>query len=209
MKNLLLSLTLLVTPAALAATATYEVTIQSNWNLNDHLAVPGPAHFSPVTAVSYNSDYTLLPIGGQAGPGLESLAEMGRTPTIEQEINEAGDAIGKLVVTENQFITPMPTQTFEIEVSEKAPYLSFVSMIAPSPDWVIGINSLQLYNPDTGFSEGAERDLFAIDAGTEGGDTGGNFGLNNPETSPQGLIGELTGNGFNAPFAKVTIRKLN
>ena len=209
MKNLLILITMLVTPASFAATATYEVTVQSNWNANDHLAVPGPAHFSPVTAVAHSAGYVLLPVGGVASPGLESLAEMGSTATIEQEIAAAGDSIGSLKITENQFVVPMPSQTFEIEVSEKAPYLSLVSMIAPSPDWVVGINSLKLYDKDAGFSDGAERDLFAIDAGTEGGDIGGNFGLNNPATVPQGLIGELSGEGFNAPFAKVIIRKVN
>ncbi|MEO0335025.1 MAG: spondin domain-containing protein [Pseudomonadota bacterium] len=200
---------LFVGQMALAATATYSVTIESNWSQAEHLALPGNAHFSPVVAVAHDSGYTLLPIGGIATDGLESLAETGRTAVINTEIQAADAAIAQSVETENQFVLRSPTQQFEIQVSEDHPFLSFVSMIAPSPDWVVGLSNLKLYTADAGFAEGSSRlPLYAINAGTEEGDIGGNFGLGNEATEPKEAIGQLAGSGFNAPFGFVTIQRI-
>lgn len=188
--------------------ATYRVTITSNWNEADHLGLPGNAHFSPVVAVSHNTGYNLLPIGGLASSALELVAELGRTTEITPEIENAKStgAILNSVITTDQFVQRQASQTFEIEVSKDHPYISFVSMIAPSPDWVIGLQNLKLYNPSTGFTQGvAPRGLYAIDAGTELGDRGGNFSIRNNANTTNGAISFLSGEGFSARFATVEV----
>lgn len=192
--------------------ATYRVTITSNWNVQDHLDLPGRAHFSPVVAVSHSRDYALLPMGGLATPGLEDVAELGQTDAINAEIDDAidRDVVGDLVITENQFVRDQVMQEFEVIVTSDKPFLSFVSMIAPSPDWVIGIDSLSLYRPSMGFiSEVISMPLYAINAGTEDGDRGGNFSLRNSETRPQEPISRLFGSGFDVKFATVEIELVN
>jgi len=195
--------------AAEAEKATYRVTIQSNWNEAEHLALPSSAHFSPIVAVTHNTEYTLLPIGAKATQGIEDVAEMGRTSVLESEINQS-EAVGSLVITENQFVMSSPIQTFEVEVSADHPYLSLVSMIAPSPDWMVGVNALKMYGPESGFVEAVSaRGLYALDGGTESGDFGGNFSISNPAEESRQLISVLSGEGFNSPFAKLSIERIH
>jgi len=195
---------------------TYKVTITTNWNRADHAGFPRNAHFSPVVSASHNTEYELFPLGGKATPGFEKVAEVGQAGDLENEVRRARRAgnVFKKNVTSNQFFHPSrpdaeESQTFTIEVSKAHPYLSFVSMIAPSPDWVIGISNLELHSDDNSFSKGVKDfPLFAYDAGTENGDTAGNFSINNSPTRPQGDIVMLSGPGFDVPFATVTIEKL-
>lgn len=211
MKFLLMLSVLLTASSCLADNsekATYRVTITSNWNEADHLGLPQNAHFSPIVAVAHNSGFNLLPVGGLATPGLELVAELGRTSSIEGEIDQAKTAgtILNSVITSNQFVLRQEVQTFEIEVSKDHPYISFAAMIAPSPDWMIGLQTLRMYNPSTGFTEGIEaRGLYAMDAGTERGDFGGNFSINNDANQTHGAISFLSGPGFHARFATVEI----
>jgi len=202
--------------AQAAESQKYEVTITTNWNSADHMGFPRNAHFSPVVSASHNSNYSLFPKGGKATSGFEMVAEVGQAGELENEVRRARTAgnVFKKNVTSNQFFHPSrsdarESQTFTIEVSKEHPYLSFVSMIAPSPDWVIGISNLRLYSQDQGFTDGVtSRPLFAYDANTESGDFAGNFGINNEPTSPRGIIVPLSGRGFDSPFAFVTVIKL-
>lgn len=199
-------------PQPVVLTQTYKITIDNNWNRRDHLSVPGNAHFSPFVAVSHNSDYDLVTMGGLTSAELEPVAELGQTQLIEPHISDAQQAGSVLdqTVTQNQFILQEATQTFEVTVSEDHPFLSLVSMIAPSPDWVVAVSNLKLYNKEQGFFTGVTRQpLYALDAGTEGGDVAGNFSINNNPTTPAQPVNRLTGRGFNAPFAFMTIEKVS
>ena len=190
---------------------TYKVTIKSNWNKADHVSVPSSAHFSPVVAVTHNHLYDLVPVGGITNNNLEPLAELGRTARINNEIDDekmAGN-VGNSITTANQFVINEPEQTFEITVSSKFPYLSLVSMIAPSPDWIVAVSGLKLYSEAQGFHAiTAGIPLYALNAGTENGDRGGNYSINNNPTNPQESIQLLKGRGFSAPFAFVTIEPM-
>lgn len=61
-------------------------------------------------------------------------------------------------------------------------------MIAPSPDWFVGVNDLNLLDANDNWRDSIVLDLVSYDAGTENG-TG--LSLNNPATNPQGVITEL------------------
>ncbi len=65
-------------------------------------------------------------------------------------------------------------------------------MVAPSPDWFVGVSGLSLWDGDA-WIESLSVDLKPYDAGTEQGDA---FSLANPATVPQELIAML-----GAPFA--------
>jgi hypothetical protein len=190
----------------------YKITLQSNWNQQEHLATPRNAHFSPVLAVSHNQEYSLFQQGGLATRGLEDLSELGRTAILKGELDEARklNLIGEVVETQNMFIRNQKNQTFEVEITPEHPYLSFASMIAPSPDWFVGLNALKLFSEETGFFNGTQRpiDLMALDAGTEQGDVGGNFSINNRANAIHETIFTLLGNGFHAPFARVSIEAI-
>ena len=187
----------------------YQVTIDSLWSANDHISLPGNAHFSPVAAVSHSSDYRLLPFGELASPGLESLAELGAQSGLiaEAEAQKVQARVGSIVETQNQFVAGTPSQSFTITISEEYPLLSFASMIAPSPDWMIGEDSIELYTQDGGYLPSVSLELYAINAGTEEGDQPGNYSLGNAASDPQTPVALLDQSidGFDKPFARVTI----
>jgi hypothetical protein len=209
-KKSLLSIVMIAASAfAQAETHTFEVTLDSNWNSKDHLSAPRNAHFSPVVAVTHNSSFDLFNLGSQTSKAIEPLAELGRTAAALETIelaNQDGQIIDS-VETENMFIRNQKSQSFQVVASEKSPFLSLISMIAPSPDWVVSVSNLKLVSSQgTPIQSLVRIPLYAIDAGTESGDQGGNFSINNPASSPHRPSQILVGPGFGAPFAHLTIK---
>jgi hypothetical protein len=195
--SLLFAITIIFVATGTLQAKKYRVTLESNWNQQDHLA----------------TDYSLFQQGGLSTSGLEDLAELGRTSLLQIELADARrfNQVGEVIETKNMFIRNQTSQSFEVEITPEHPYLSFASMIAPSPDWFVGLNALKLFSEETGFFSGTQRpiDLMAIDAGTELGDVGGNFSINNQANEVHEPISTLLGNGFHAPFARISIEILD
>lgn len=72
----------------------------------------------------------------------------------------------------------------EIEVNKDFPALTLVSMIAPSPDWYIGIININLFENGAFVNEKIVN-AHVYDAGTDDGLT---YNSANQSSSPQGLI---------------------
>ena len=193
------------------STVTYHVTFVNQWNATDHLSFPTNAHFSPIVAVSHSSNYELFSLGKLATTGFESFAEVGTTRPLLREIRQAemDGNVSDIQVTEPLFPrTDGDVIEFFVTVDKRNPLLSFATMIAPSPDWIVGINGLNTY-ANGHFIEKARFDLFAINAGTEEGDYPGNFSIDNRATSPQQVISSLSSiPGLNLPFAQVMIERI-
>lgn len=85
-----------------------------------------------------------------------------------------------------------PTATRTIIVTAKDMYskVSFIAMIAPSPDWFVGVDSVELCGSDGKWKEiETAITLPAWDAGTDSGTT---FQANNMETMPRDVIRQIT-----------------
>ncbi len=79
-----------------------------------------------------------------------------------------------------------------IEVNTEYPLVSFITMIAPSPDWFVGVHDFNLCDTTTGkWKEARTRDLPPYDAGT---DSGPRFQSRNLATNPPEDIHLLTNN---------------
>ena len=65
-------------------------------------------------------------------------------------------------------------------------------MIAPSPDWFVGVFGLSLLDAEGNWVEALTVNLYPWDAGTEGGD---DFSFDNAATVPPGTIVSLRGHG--------------
>jgi hypothetical protein len=77
-----------------------------------------------------------------------------------------------------------------IEVNTEYPLVSFITMIAPSPDWFLGVRDLNLCDNTTGKWQDREvRNLFPYDAGT---DSGPDFQSGNVVTNPPENIHRIT-----------------
>ena len=152
--------------------AYYNITFTSVWNSSHHGTLPGNAHWSKLVGANHNENVTFLEMGQEATYGIERIAELGDNdefrdnevmPSItngntQQYID--GNALGSATGTIN---------IIGLEVDEDFPLLTLVSMIAPSPDWMIAINSINLRNNDTWIENDIVIDLFAYDAGTDNG----------------------------------------
>ncbi len=199
--------------SALAAeSATYEIVFTNLWNQADHVSFPANAHFSPILAVSHNENYKMFELGKVASAGFELLAERGRTQSLITDIDAARLEGHTLDQTLGAALWPIrdgiDDVTFQITLDKDHDLISFATMIAPSPDWVVGVDSLDIF-VDGSFIESVELELTAINAGTEEGDFAGNFSGDNAETTPIEAISSLDHiPGLAMPFAKVKITKV-
>ena len=116
----------------------------------------------------------------------------GRTGTLVNEINAKITAkkAWKLILPGGSRLGPEVMRTgIDVEVTANFSKVSIITMLAPSPDWFIGIDSLDLCD------NGKWRESMNItmlppwDAGTEGG-TG--FSTSNTATSPHVNIFQIT-----------------
>ena len=182
-------------------TATYTMTFEGLWTADDitDSSLPGGAHFTEVIGATHNSDTTIWASGGMAGPGVENVAELGIVGTLVSEIGRNANA-GVVVRAGSSFNTPTQTVTGAFTATASHPLVSVLSMIAPSPDWFVGVSNLNLY--DNGWRNRVV-DLYPYDAGTEGGS---GWSLSNAATVPQGVIASIrnTGRFRDNPIARLS-----
>ncbi len=176
------------------STALYDISFQSTWNSSDHGTLPSNAHWSNLVGTNHNGSVTFLAIGQPASPGIEDVAEIGDNSTFNSEV-QAAINMGNAEQWFNEPFAPyaaISSATLSnITVSEDFPLVSLAAMIAPSPDWMIAVNSLNLWDTDMEkWKESFTVDLFPYDAGTEDG-----FGYSgsNPSTNPHGVITNIAG----------------
>ena len=102
------------------------------------------------------------------------------------------------------------TKTIMITVKDKHSLVSLISMIAPSPDWFVGLDSYDLCG-SSGWEDNVMKDLLPWDAGT---DSGMGFTSSNSKTMPYDVIKRITPSSntimmadAGKPFAKVMFKK--
>ena len=190
--------------AAAGASAVYTVTFTGAWTVEATPGgVPDGAHFSPLIGGVHNADVAFLEAVGQATPGIESMAERGRTATLTEEIQAAG-ANALSVLRKESGPGATASDTFEaVTVTADHPRITLLSMIAPSPDWFVGVFGLSLLDAEGNWADALTVNLYPWDAGTEEGD---DFSFDNAATVPPGTIVGLRGTGrfSDAPIATLT-----
>ena len=190
--------------AAAGASATYTVTFTGAWTAEATPGgVPDGAHFSPLIGGVHNADVAFLEAGGTATPGIESMAERGRTATLTEEIQTAG-ANALSILRKESGPGATASDTFEaVTVTADHPRITLLSMIAPSPDWFVGVFGLSLLDAEGNWADALTVNLYPWDAGTEEGD---DFSFDNAATVPPGTIVSLRGTGrfSDAPIATLT-----
>ncbi len=191
--NLIYGIVLGSTSIYAQTTVEYKVEFTSNWEA--HGPLPGAsAHFTDLVVATHNNNITFLEMGQPASPGVTSVAELGTTGTFVNEVNaeKPNNAYNVTVGPDLFFDGPRRDITIEsLEVNSDFPLLSLASMIAPSPDWMIAVNSLSLQDSSGDWISEITMDLYAYDAGTRSNNT---YNLGGPRTSPVGVISRITSN---------------
>ena len=174
--------------------ATYEVTFNSTWSAATHPTdFPGNPHYSGMKGVTHNGSVSFWSPGTLASPGIELMAETGNNSTLNTEMNDAVTAGTAEFIVNGTGLSPSPgsiSKTFTI--SQSHPLVTFVAMIAPSPDWFVGVHDEPLYVNGNWVDKTITA--FAYDAGTDDGVT---YSSPNAESTPHVNIFQITGSPIN------------
>ena len=197
-------------PAApFASAATYTTRFEGRWTTAvTPDGLPGGAHFSPLIGGVHGEGATFLESGEAASAGVESMAEVGGTSTLQGEVGAAVNAspptaLGVLVRSSNIGPTGTGAMT-DVELTTAFPRVTLTTMIAPSHDWFVGVSGLPLLDASGRWLRSHQVNLFPWDAGTE---EGTDFALGpSVDTSPRGVIHSIRGTG---PFTTGRIASLS
>lgn len=200
-----------VTPPAQQA-ATFELTFDAAWSAATHPTdfPSGNPHFSGLIGASHNANVALWEPGGMATPGIRSMAETGSKSILRSEITTLSTSGTAEALISGGGIGRSPGQvSVQFTASQDFPLVSVVSMIAPSPDWFVGVHGLPLFN-DGQWVDELVVELAPYDAGT---DSGATYTSPNSATIPQGIITRLVQpfdiDGVVAPIGTFTFRRIN
>jgi hypothetical protein len=159
-------------PVKAPTAAHYGVTFAATWSASTHpVDFPSTAHFSPLVGATHSARITFWRDGETATDGIKDMAERGLTSTLAQEVSTAiaAGTAEHVLTGGNIAISPGVVMT-EFDISQSYPLVTLVSMIAPSPDWFVGVSAVPLFQDGSWLNE-RRVDLAAWDAGTDGGVT--------------------------------------
>lgn len=178
----LLALLALPLAAQAQSTATYRVTFESTWSAETHPdGFPPNPHFSGLIGGTHDATATLWTEGALASDGIESMAETGSKTLLRNEVEALiGEGRAGAVLSGGGIGLSPGTVSLDFDVSEGFPLVSLVSMLAPSPDWFVGVDGLSLRAGGAWVSE-LSVPLHVYDAGTDSGPT---YTSPNEDTDP-------------------------
>jgi hypothetical protein len=169
-----------------AASAQYRLTFEATWSDVTHpVDFPPNPHFSGLIGATHGPAARLWEEGGTATPGIKNMAETGGKSPLDSEIDLLiGDGSACATISGGG-INPSPgAATVTFTVNQDCPLVSVVSMIAPSPDWFVGVSGLSLLE-NGAWIEQRVVELFPYDAGTDSGNS--YTSPNEPTGSPEAI----------------------
>jgi len=195
-------------------TAQYQVVLNATWSQQTlPTNWPANAHFSGLVGGTHNANVHFWRDGETASEGIRLMAELGQKTTL---LNEFAPAITNGTA---QFqlsgggISPSPgsvSLTLPQPMSRDFPLVTLVSMIAPSPDWFVGVDSLNMIE-NRQWVTNMVVTLYGKDAGTDSGVT---FTSPDQVTVPRWVVTQFSGfpaiqNGVLVPFGTFTFTRLD
>jgi hypothetical protein len=204
--------TIATTLPAIDSTASYKIIITGTWASPQH-TIPPTEHFTQFIGLIHGDECKVYKVGALASKGVENVAEVGNSTVLKKEMDSmilANKALSKFFLTIPGIVGK---DSSNISVNIKNARISFESMLAPTPDWFVGIDSYNLIQNGKWVTD-ITIPVYGYDAGTEDGDV---FGYANPATVPQQPISLMTpanasvianGNMVIAPFGSLRIMKL-
>lgn len=173
-----------------AATARYRVTFDASWSAATHPTdFPGNAHFSGLIGGTHGPAVSFWQEGGLATEGIRLMAERGRQSPLDLEVGAAIGAGTAQHVLAGEDVPRSPGSTsLEFDIGRDFPLVTLVTMVAPSPDWFVGVSGLSLIENGSWVAEMVVQ-LQPYDAGTDSGST---FGSADVVTQPREPIHRIT-----------------
>ncbi len=191
-----------VSTAIFATNVIYDVVFESTWRAETHPNnFPAGAHLSGLVGAVHRDTVTFWQRGELASAGIESMAELGGKSILLGEVDQAiaqGHALGRLSGG-GIGSSPGSVTLSSFTLNHNFPLVTLVSMIAPSPDWFVGVSGLSLVDEQGAWLPKISVELYPYDAGT---DSGTDYGSENADTNPPEPIRHISGE---APFSKAPI----
>lgn len=172
-----------------ASVAQYSVRFESYFcdGSNFPASCPSGAHMSNLAVMVHSPASFLWRDGQMASNGVVSIAETGATTIFLAECSSNALASQCLVGGD---VTGIGSTSVTVLLNDTSSRVSLISMVAPSPDWFVGADSVQLYDDVSGGWKSSLRvESRGWDAGSDGGTT--YTSPNNPIT-PRVPVAPLT-----------------
>jgi hypothetical protein len=191
--------------------AMYKVTFDATWSAATHPdQFPSFPHFSGLIGGTHNSNLSLWAPGLLASEGIRLMAELGAKNPLDSIVLAAiADSTAGFLLSGFGISLSPGSIDLTFSISPDKPLVSLVSMIAPSPDWFVGVHDLNL------LSGGQWRDsvvatLYPYDAGTDSGPT---YASPDAATIPREAISQITAapflnGGVVLPLGTFTFRRI-
>lgn len=146
----------------------FRVTFTSNWSSAKFPTnYPSSAHFSPPVVVTHNNQAQIWGPNATVTDGVQQVAETGGTSKIKTEIQAKSE--NGVIGSSNIGSGPgNGSVSVELDASLDYPLLSVITMVAPSPDWVVGVHDLSL-RENGEWIESKTIELQVYDVGTDSG----------------------------------------
>jgi len=186
------------TPGTAATQARYRLTFDAIWSAETHPQnFPGNPHFSGLVGAVHNEQVRFWESAQIASAGIQRMAETGSKATLLAEVDTAINAGSALSSINGGGVGSSPGSTsVEFVVTQDYPEITITSMLAPSPDWFIGLHNYSLfYNGE--FLESATIDLILYDSGS---DNGLQYTSANDATDPLSPISRVSSDAQDSPF---------
>ena len=165
-----------------AGSVQYDIRFDATWSAGTHAgAYPAGAHFSPLWMTSHNQNVSFWQPGGAASDAIQQMAETGGTSLLNNEFSAALNAGDVHDLDIGSGISSPGDVTGRVFVATSHSRITVVTMVAPSPDWFVGVDSLNFWDTDH-WIESLAVELHAYDAGT---DSGTSFTSPNADTNPR------------------------
>ena len=195
-------------------TARYQVVFNATWSQSTHpVDWTTNAHWSGLVGGTHNEAVHFFRESETASAGIQMMAELGQKPRLLAEVGASitnGTADFQL---SGGGIRPSPgtvSLVFSQPMRRDFPLVTLCSMIAPSPDWFVGVDSLSLLENGQWLASKTVT-LYSMDAGT---DSGATYESPDQVTIPRSVVTRHIGfpalqNGVIVPFGTFTFTRLD
>ena len=183
--------------------ATYTLVFESTWSEDTHPDdFPSNPHFSGLIGGLHDERVSFWEVDGLAASGIKSMAETGSKAALTDEVEDAIDDGTAAEVLSGGGIGNSPgSRQMSFTITPDHPLVTVTSMLAPSPDWFVGVSGLSLLE-DYEWLDTVQVELFAYDAGTDSGES---YESPNDPTDPQEAIAKIEGYPFEVDGQVVSV----
>ncbi|XP_071042320.1 spondin-1 isoform X3 [Parasteatoda tepidariorum] len=183
--------------------AKYELTFEGLWSRHTHPkdfpTNEWLTHFSDIIGASHTGDFRMWEYGGVASEGVKEVAERGITKRLESELKTESNKIRTIIKARGLWYPNAQGKTFAVFRVDKFHHLmSLLTMLGPSPDWIVGVSALELCLKNCSWVAEKVMNLYPWDAGTDSGMT---YISQKLPTVPQEKIRRITSSMPNNPLS--------